>query len=161
MAASTNMSFIPACAVPFTTCINILSWFNYKQNAEALGSSPSLEPIFWYLSHGRDLINAWVGEVIALQLAVVTDLFSSTWRMQGEHFPIYGVLYYNKKQKNIFQHVEGCRDGSVKKPQKLGVGMAVHRKDRACKHCTNNLLHTSFFMDKWTFPEHNKKNVGM
>ena len=45
--------------------------------------------------------------------------------------------------------VEGCRDGGAKKKaQKLhvGVGMAMCKKDRACKHCTSNPIPTSFFV---------------
>ena len=36
---------------------------------------------------------------------------------------------YFKKYKNISKK-KGCRDGRAKKPQKLGVGMAVCRQDK-------------------------------
>lgn len=46
-----------------------------------------------------------------------------------------------------------CRDVGVAlpKPQKQGGEMGVCRKDRACKHYTNNSIPTSFFFMKHVF----------
>ena len=47
------------------------------------------------------------------------------------------------KSPNIeAKNVEGCRDGSAKKPQKLGIGMAVCRQDRVNKDYTSNPIPT-------------------
>ena len=48
-----------------------------------------------------------------------------------------GLVKYN------FENVERCLGMAVPKPQKLGIGMAVCKKDRTY---TNNPIPTSFFV---------------
>lgn len=59
---------------------------------------------------------------------------------------------------NSFKSMEACRDDNIKKSQKLGIGMAMHRQESACK--ATQVIYIVLYMIKYACREIPRGDVG-